>query len=181
MDNAHEPIISKEPVRRGAGSPWQAAGTVWRSGVPVQASACRPHLLRPLRRQILPTEHRQVFLLRPVYSRTKQMKSMVKDPNCMNKIWKGAELEAIVDAQIRELLSSPEMAAEIATSRSKPAPVSKNAEIEKRLREIDKQIGKLMELYQHDDYTARASGRAYQQALQRAHRVGIHPCPGGRG
>lgn len=76
---------------------------------------------------------------------------MVKDPNCMNKIWKGAELEAIVDAQIRELLSSPEMAAEIATSRSKPAPVSKNADIEKRLREIDKQIGKLMELYQHDD------------------------------
>lgn len=30
-------------------------------------------------------------------------------------------------------------------------PVSKNADIEKRLREIDKQIGKLMELYQHDD------------------------------
>ena len=26
------------------------------------------------------------------YSRTKQMKSMVKDPNCMNKIWKSSEL-----------------------------------------------------------------------------------------
>lgn len=85
------------------------------------------------------------------YSRTKQMKNMIKDPNCQNKIWKGAELEAIVDARIRELLSSPEMAAEIAASRSKPTPVSKNADIEKRLREIDKQIGKLMELYQHDD------------------------------
>lgn len=43
------------------------------------------------------------------------------------------------------------MAAEIAASHSKPVPVSKNADIEKRLREIDKQIGRLMELYQHDD------------------------------
>lgn len=85
------------------------------------------------------------------YSRTKQMKSMVKDPNCMNKIWKGAELEAIIDAQIRELLSSPQMAADIAAGKPKPVPVTKNNDIERRIREIDKQISKLMELYQQDD------------------------------
>ena len=85
------------------------------------------------------------------YSRTKQMKNMIKDPNCQNKIWRAQDLEPIIDAKVRELLSSPEMAAEIAASHSKPVPVSKNADIEKRLREIDKQIGRLMELYQHDD------------------------------
>lgn len=85
------------------------------------------------------------------YSRTKQMKSMVKDPNCMNKIWKAQDLEPIIDAKIRELLQSPEMAAEIKSDKPKPVPVSKNTDIEKRIREVDKQISKFMELYQHDD------------------------------
>lgn len=85
------------------------------------------------------------------YSRTKQMKSMVKDPNCMNKIWKAQDLEPIIDAKIRELLQSPQMAAEIMADKPKPAPVSKNNDIEKRIREVDKQISKFMELYQHDD------------------------------
>lgn len=85
------------------------------------------------------------------YSRTKQMKSMVKDPNCMNKIWKAQVLEPIIDAKIRELLQSPEMAADIRSDKPKPVPVSKNTDIEKRIREVDKQISKFMELYQHDD------------------------------
>ena len=86
------------------------------------------------------------------YSRTKQMPRMVKDPNCKNKNWKAEELEPKIESKIRELLQSPEMAAEIA-ARNRPKPVTdgKNAEIEKRIRDIDKQIAKLMELYQHDD------------------------------
>lgn len=85
------------------------------------------------------------------YSRTKQMKNMIKDPNCKNKIWKAAELESIIDAKIRELLQSPELAAEIAAAKPKTPPMTRNDGIEKRLREIDKQISKLMELYQQDD------------------------------
>lgn len=85
------------------------------------------------------------------YSRTKQMKSMVKDPNCMNKIWKVQDLEPIIDAKIRKLLQSPEMAAEIKSDKPKPVPVSKNTDVEKRIRDVDKQISKFMELYQHDD------------------------------
>ena len=86
------------------------------------------------------------------YSRTKQMPRMVKDPNCKNKNWKAEDLEPKIESKIRELLQSPEMAAEIA-ARNRPKPVTdgKNAEIEKRIRDIDKQIAKLMELYQHDD------------------------------
>ena len=92
------------------------------------------------------------------YSRTKQMKSMIKDPNCMNKIWKAQELEPIIDEQIRALLRSPELAAELSENKPKPAPVTKNVGIERRIHEIDKQISKLMELYQHDDIPAELLG-----------------------
>ena len=86
------------------------------------------------------------------YSRTKQIKSMVKDPNCKNKNWKGPELEANIDARIRELLHSPEMAADIAAHKPQAAaPVAENSSVEKRIREIDKQISKLMSLYQNDE------------------------------
>lgn len=92
------------------------------------------------------------------YSRTKQMKRMVKDPNCMNKIWKASELEPIIDARIRELLQSPQMAADIAANKPKRPVVNRNAEIEKRIHEIDRQISKLMELYQQDDIPAELFG-----------------------
>jgi len=86
------------------------------------------------------------------YSRTKQMPKMVKDPNCTNRNWKAKELEPIIEGKVRKILASPEMAAEIAaTKRPKPVAQGKNADIEKRIRDIDKQIGKLMELYQRDD------------------------------
>lgn len=92
------------------------------------------------------------------YSRTKQIKSMVKDPNCKNKNWKGPELEAKIDAKIRELLQSPEMAAELSTSKPETVPSPKNESVERRIRELDKQIGKLMELYQQDDIPAELLG-----------------------
>lgn len=92
------------------------------------------------------------------YSRTKQMKSMIKDPNCANKIWKAQELEPIIDEQIRALLRSPELAAELSENKPKPAPATKNVDIERRIHEIDKQISKLMELYQHDDIPAELLG-----------------------
>jgi site-specific DNA recombinase len=86
------------------------------------------------------------------YSRSSSMPYIVKDPTCQNKIWRMAELESIVDAQVRVVLNSPEMAKEIAVSKqTKPTPDNKNKQIEKRLHEIDKQINKFMELYQRDD------------------------------
>ena len=86
------------------------------------------------------------------YSRSKQIPKMVKDPNCKNRNWKAEELEPMVEEKVKELLRSPDMVAEIAAARKPKAPVpAKNIEIEKRIREIDRQIGKLMELYQRDD------------------------------
>lgn len=86
------------------------------------------------------------------YSRTKQMKNMIKDPNCQNKIWRAQDLEPIIEEKILALLRNPKIAEELATGKPKAAaPVSKNTDIERRIREIDRQIGKLMELYQQDD------------------------------
>ena len=86
------------------------------------------------------------------YSRTKQIKTMVRDPNCKNKHWKTFELESVIENRVRELLRSPELVTEIAESRQKKPKVvnQNNVSIEKRIREIDKQINKLMELYQQD-------------------------------
>jgi len=92
------------------------------------------------------------------YSRSKQMKQMIKDPDCKNKHWKAEELEPIIDAKIREVLHSPELAADIAASRPQKVPIVQNVKIEKRIREIDRSIAKLMELYQKDDIPAEVLG-----------------------
>lgn len=103
------------------------------------------------------------------YSRTKQIKSMVKDPNCKNKIWKAQELEPIIDEKIRALLRSPEMAADIIANKPKITPLAKDIDLERRVHEIDKQIGKLMELYQQEDIPAELLGekinRLYNERL----------------
>lgn len=94
VDNAHEPIISKEQfdaaqVLRGKRQE-QYGGQAFQS----------KHLLAGLiycghcgGRYYLRNTGKYSYYA--CYSRTKQMKSMVKDPNCMNKIWKGAELEPL--------------------------------------------------------------------------------------
>lgn len=86
------------------------------------------------------------------------MKEMVKDPNCKNKHWRADELEPLIDAKVREVLHSPELAADIAASRAQPVPVVQNVKIEKRIREIDRSIARFMELYQKDDIPAEVLG-----------------------
>ncbi|MCX4357016.1 MAG: recombinase family protein [Oscillospiraceae bacterium] len=86
------------------------------------------------------------------YSRTKQVKQMIKDENCTNKHWKAKDLEPKIEAQIRELLKNPELAKELAENKPKTAVKNnKDSDIQKRIHAIDKQINKLMELYQQDD------------------------------
>lgn len=100
-----------------------------------------------------------VYYYYSCYSRTKQIASMVKDPNCKNQHWRMDRLETIVEAKVREVLRSPEMAAEIAAAK-KPKPMSskKNTEITRRIKDIDKQIDKLMALYQRDDIPSEILG-----------------------
>lgn len=150
VDDAHEAIISKEQfnavqVLRGKRREQYGANAFqskhWLTGVLFCGCCGGRYYLRNSGR----------YSYYACYSRTKQIKSMVKDPNCKNKNWKGPELEARIDAQIRELLHSPEMIAEIASHKPVVAPVVENVGIEKRIREIDRQIDKLMGLYQKDE------------------------------
>lgn len=61
-------------------------------------------------------------------------------------------MKPIIEEKILALLRNPQIAEELAAGKPKAAaPVSKNTDIERRIREIDRQIGKLMELYQQDD------------------------------
>lgn len=77
------------------------------------------------------------------HSRTKQVKSMIKDSDCKNKHWKAEYLNGIVQNRVEELLRSPDVAFEIAEKqRHKPVVINTENHIEKRIREIDKQIAK---------------------------------------
>ena len=87
------------------------------------------------------------------YSRSKHIKSMIKDPDCKNKHWRAAELESIIKSRVKELLQSPELAFEISKqNHKKPTEVKNdnNLLIERRIKEIDRQINKFMELYKVD-------------------------------
>lgn len=74
------------------------------------------------------------------YSRTKGDKKYIKDPNCKNKKWKITNLDAVVIDYICnlnfELIDS-------ATKPEEPTP-----DYSKRIAEIDKQIGRMLDLYQ---------------------------------
>ena len=74
------------------------------------------------------------------YSRTKGDKKYILDPNCRNKKWKIPELDALVTDYIARLNFS-----DLKQRSPAPAPpVDHSARIE----EIDRQIGKLIDLYQ---------------------------------
>jgi site-specific DNA recombinase len=94
------------------------------------------------------------------YSRTKQMKNMIKDPNCKNRNWKVEDLEPRIEAEVLRLIRSPQMAAEIAAAKPKVIVLDENVGTEKRLREIDRQINKLMGLYQQDGIPAEVLGES---------------------
>ncbi|KMW23635.1 recombinase family protein [Enterocloster citroniae] len=74
------------------------------------------------------------------YSRTKGDKKYIVDPNCKNKKWKTEELDKLVVDYITRLDFS-----KLQNSPPSQVPV---ADYSLRLSDIDKQIGKLIDLYQ---------------------------------
>ena len=83
------------------------------------------------------------------YSRGKTAKHLIKDPNCKNKSWNIKDLDRIVLDEIRKLATDPEyMNTLIEDAHSDVDNDSERQIIIDRLSEIDKQIGKLVDLYQ---------------------------------
>lgn len=83
------------------------------------------------------------------YSRAKPCKKFIVDPNCKNDHWEQEELDAYVVDSIHALLGNEAMMAGIIEdARQKAAPKMDTRSARRRIDEIDKQISKLVELYQ---------------------------------
>lgn len=86
------------------------------------------------------------------HSRAKKNKKMIKDLTCKNDTWSRADLEAIVENQVKEVIEKPQLISEyIKKDRAKndSANHQKTAYIEE-IDSINTQISRLMDLYKDD-------------------------------
>ena len=80
------------------------------------------------------------------YSRSKQIKSMVRDPACKNKIYRADELDEIVFNEIRKLAFDPDYLPSLIGSAD--TDVNKKIRLlETELKSVDSQISRFMDLY----------------------------------
>lgn len=77
-------------------------------------------------------------------SRAKKTPSLIKDPNCKNKIWKMEELDAIVFNEIKKLSLDPNYIAEI---QEQKIDTEKPKILKQEIAKIDEKISKLMDLF----------------------------------
>lgn len=149
VENAHEAIVSEEQFqavqsimkkrRNAAGNPFHKEYLL--TGM-LFCGCCGSRYFR---------RNAGKYTYYSCYSRAKTTRKMIKDPNCKNKHWTRVELESLIEKRVIEVLKSPSLAAEISASkRKKSVNDGRNKSIEKRIREIDKNIAKLMDLYQSD-------------------------------
>ena len=79
------------------------------------------------------------------YSRLKKNPLMVKDPHCMNKHWKMADLEGVIFAEIEKL--TLEDVRKIREKRTEKEKIDTTLPIKKRIKDIDGQISRFLDLY----------------------------------
>ena len=82
------------------------------------------------------------------YSRGKSAKGMIKDPNCKNKSWNIKALDKVVLDEIKKLATDPDYIDTILVDNQPTEDGSDCQVIRDRITEIDKQISKLVDLYQ---------------------------------
>lgn len=78
------------------------------------------------------------------YSRSKGDKKYIKDPNCRNKNYRDKELDAIIFDEIRKLKSDPLYIQAVKSSVDNSHRIKM---IEDRIKQIDSQISRFMDLY----------------------------------
>lgn len=82
------------------------------------------------------------------YSRSKKVPKMVKDPNCMNKNWRMAELDEIVFNEIKKLALDTEYIEKIRNKESdNKDPNNKIDILKNELHKINEQISRFLDLY----------------------------------
>lgn len=88
------------------------------------------------------------------YSRSKKMKSLVKDPNCKNKNWNVSELDNIVLAEIKKLAINPDYIRQVQAQKIEKSDAAEQIKIlRKEIKKIDEQISRFMDLYGVGQFT----------------------------
>ncbi|HMM31842.1 MAG TPA: recombinase family protein [Clostridia bacterium] len=82
------------------------------------------------------------------YSRAKSSPKFIVDPTCKNDNWGIDALDKIVVNTIRQMLASPDTMHEIITAADGKPHVVDEEKLRKRLVEIDRQIERMVDLYQ---------------------------------
>ena len=75
-------------------------------------------------------------------SRSKRVESLIRDPNCKNKIWRMDDLDEIVLNEIRKLSLDPDALSVIETDQDDRTEI-----ISKKLSDLENRISKLMDLF----------------------------------
>ena len=90
------------------------------------------------------------------YSRARTVKRMITADKCDNKNWRLDELDAVVEAEVARLLFTPRYYETLVKNKAKTKtnPPSEAVVIGKKIAVLEKQIGKLMDLYQNDTMPA---------------------------
>lgn len=82
------------------------------------------------------------------YSRAKSSRQFIKDPNCKNDNWEISRLDQLVQREIRGMITHPELLDIVLQSAGRHEVKIDRPALQKRISEIDRQIGKLVDLYQ---------------------------------
>ncbi|NCC15816.1 MAG: recombinase family protein [Clostridia bacterium] len=83
------------------------------------------------------------------YSRSKSSEQFIVDPNCKNDNWKIEELDSLVVDTIRDLMGNKEMMQELTSrTRANKEYLIDTKKINARIEAINKQLSKLIDLYQ---------------------------------
>lgn len=80
------------------------------------------------------------------HSRQKRIRSMVKDPNCANKMYKIEELDSIICDEIKKLAMDPEYIESIKDAEPEDH-IATIATLQKQIDSLGNQISRLMDLY----------------------------------
>ena len=97
--------------------------------------------------------HRQSVNREPkywCYSRYKKPDYLVKDPSCKMRIWNALEVNKIVLDEIGLLANKKEIERRLKQDTKPKSINSQVKELEKKAADLDKQISRLLELYQHE-------------------------------
>ncbi|MBS3973129.1 MAG: recombinase family protein [Erysipelotrichia bacterium] len=82
------------------------------------------------------------------YSRGKSNKPMIKDPTCKNPSHHVGSLDNVIIEQIKKLSFDPSVIAQMQADSATIIPSNNNAIIEEKIKALDKQINRLLDLYQ---------------------------------